>query len=72
MPNVYTFCHKDGRKATSFDGSWEALVNAVGKIEANKIMITQERSEWVDLGKTNFAVLKVKGEIMGTFSKRLA
>jgi hypothetical protein len=44
----------------------------VGKIEANKIMITQERSEWVDLGKTNFAVLKVKGEIMGTFSKRLA
>ena len=68
---VYTYTHKDGRKASTELGTWQALRDALGKEEASRLLDEQDRSEWVDLRQITTAKFIVKGEVMGICTKEL-
>jgi len=71
MNIIYTYTHKDGRKASTGHGSWQALRDAIGKEDASKLLNEQDRSEHIDLHQITVAKFIVKGEVMGTFTKEM-
>jgi hypothetical protein len=71
---TYTYTHKDGRKATA-DGTYEAMVKALGNAEAVKVLDGSADPHW-SRSKTHknsvyIADLTVKGTILGTFEKEV-
>jgi hypothetical protein len=73
MPNYnYTFTHVDGRTFSTENGAYPAMCKVLGRVEADRLLDTQLRTERADLTKTNKAEFRVKGELVGTFSKRPA
>lgn len=44
---VYIYTHKDGRKASTVHGAWQALRNAIGREEASRLLNEQHPSHHV-------------------------
>jgi hypothetical protein len=68
---TYTFTHVDGRTFTTGDGSYQAMSKVLGQPEADRLLNTQDETEWVDLSRTNRAEFRVCGELVGIFTKNI-
>lgn len=67
---TYTFTHVDGRTFSSENGAYPAMCKVLGKVEADRLLNTQLRAEWVDLTKINKAEFIVNGKLIGIFTKK--
>jgi hypothetical protein len=73
MPN-YRFIHKDGREATSTQGTWFAIREALGPDEATRLISSMEQIHWnpiprTDRDEVSKAELIVDSEVLGNFLK---